>query len=116
VDPRVDRQNEHFGYERIASISYTFLYLTVACAVLTGLLLAGMRYDQGPFAAQLFDELGWHEFVLTLHNVSLYAATLFVFAHITGMIRHENKSGLPVAQSMLSGFQYRAVNQKRGDL
>ncbi len=105
-------ENEHFGYEGIASLAYAFLYLTIACAVLSGLLLAGMRYDQGPFAEPLFDELAWHELVLMFHNASLYGATAFVFAHVTGMIRHENSSGLPVAQSMISGYQYRVVQQK----
>ena len=109
-------ENERFGYEGIASLAYAFLYLTITCAVVSGLLLAGMRYDQGPFAASLFDALSWHEMVLLFHNISLYGATIFVFAHVTGMIRHENRSGVPVAQSMISGYQYRVVKQKEGDL
>lgn len=108
----LESENDHFGYERIASLAYAFFYLTVGCAVLTGLVLAGMRYDQGPFAVSMFDELTWHELVFTFHNASLYAATFFVFAHISGMIRHENKSGVPVAQSMISGYQYRPVKQR----
>jgi Ni,Fe-hydrogenase I cytochrome b subunit len=112
---RSEKDHEKFGYEDIASLAYAIFYLIVAWAVLSGLLLSGMRYDQGPFAAILFDELTWHGLVLALHKVSLYAATFFFFAHIIGMIRHEKKSGAPVAQSMISGYQYRMVKRKRGE-
>lgn len=104
-----------FGYEGVAALAYAGFYLAVTCAVISGLLLAGMRYDQGPFASSLFDELAGYEVLLTAHNVSLYAATLFVLAHIAGMIRHEKKSEVPVAQSMISGYQYRIVTRKEGE-
>lgn len=113
---RSKKAHEEFGYEPIAAFAYALLYLAVASAVLSGLLLSGMRYDRGPFAAILFDELTWHGWILGVHNVSLYAATLFFFAHIAGMIRHETRSGAPVAQSMISGYQYRIIKRKRGEL
>lgn len=101
-----------FGYERPAAIAYRIFYLVVASAVLSGFLLAGMRRDVGPFAPYLFDEVTWHAAVLRVHEASLYAAALFVLAHLGGMMRHEKRHGVPVAQAMVSGYQYRARSKK----
>ncbi len=102
---------EAFGHTATGSFAYLIFYGIIAGAALTGLLLAAMRYDQGPFASLLFDDLSWHQFSLVVHNFTLYGATLFIFAHVVGMVRHEQKSGLPVAQSMISGYQYRRVDK-----
>jgi cytochrome b len=100
-----------FGYDTKAAIVYVALYVMISIAVLSGLLLSGIRYDQGPFASALFDELAFHEFLFNLHTVSLYGASLFFLVHLAGMIRHEAKSGIPVAQSMISGYQYQKIDE-----
>jgi cytochrome b len=110
--PQVDKANRPFGYERVASIAYIFLYLIVGNAVLSGLLLTAVRYDQGPFAELLFDEVSSHQIILKFHNGALYALAIFTVAHLIGMVRHEKKFGVPVAQSMVSGFKYRLVKCK----
>ncbi len=101
------KSEEDFGYEKAASLSYLLLYLVLLIAILSGLGLVGMRYDRGPFASSLFDELTWHEFLLAGHSMALYGVTLFIVAHLVGMILHEKKAGIPVAQAMVSGYQYR---------
>lgn len=98
------------GHDQNSRIAYLGLYALLSGAVGTGLLLAAMRYDRGPLADKIFDELTWHEWTFTLHNYVLYGATLFMFAHLIGMIRHEKKRGIPVAQAMVSGYRYRRVD------
>lgn len=103
---------EEYGHAPAAGIAYLAFYVMLAFTVGSGLMLAAMRYDRGPLAAALFDELAWHEITLQVHNLALYGATLFLLSHIVGMILHERKSGLPVAQAMMSGYQYRKTEKK----
>lgn len=90
----------------IASLAYLSLYIGLGISALSGLVLAGIQDDKGPFAEILFDDFTYHQFALLLHECFLYFATFFVFIHIYGMIEHERRSGIPAAQAMISGYKY----------
>jgi len=51
--------------------------------------------------------LAFHEWTMNVHEAVLYVATGFTVVHITAMIVQEKKRGYPIAQAMVSGYQYR---------
>ncbi|MCX6126338.1 MAG: cytochrome b/b6 domain-containing protein [Proteobacteria bacterium] len=103
---RFERSN-NFGHDPNASLTYLGLYGALGVSVVSGLVLAAIKYDVGPLASILFDDFSLHELALNFHDAVLYAATGFTVVHIGGMILHENKTGHPIAQAMVSGYQYR---------
>lgn len=96
-----------WGHEPLASYSYLFFYLALLIGSVSGLLLAAIEYDRGVFAAQFFDDFTWHEVVAAAHAAVLYAVSLFILLHLGALIFHEHERGYPLAQAMLSGYQYR---------
>lgn len=102
-------QDEHVGHHPIASLAYLALYGSLIISATTGLILAAIRHDQGPFAEIFFDDFCWHYLFLHVHDFVLYLTTSFIVIHIAGMIIHEQQTGRPTAQSMLSGYQYRTI-------
>lgn len=104
-----------FGHDAFASVAYLLLYVAISISVASGLALAGMRYDMGPFAATLFDDLRFLEWTMTAHEAVLYIATGFTVLHIAAMIMHEKKRGYPIAQAMVTGYQYRPSSPEDKD-
>jgi cytochrome b561 len=100
-------RSKSWGHERMASISYLLFYFGLGVACLSGLVLAAIQYDRGIFAAALFDDFTWHEISALAHDLVFYAVTAFIVLHIGALIFHENERGHPLAQAMLSGYQYR---------
>ena len=111
---KVRTRQSGYGHDPMASLAYLVLYGMLAVAALSGLALAGIRYDLGPFAGILFDDLQWLGAGRLVHDLVLFGATAFVGLHLFGMVKHERQTGLPVAQSMISGYQYR-YKGKEGD-
>lgn len=108
VEARLFKQSKNnWGHERLASISYLLFYFGLGVASLSGLLLAAIQYDRGIFAALLFDDFTWHEIIIFAHDMVFYAVTAFIFLHVGALIFHEKERGYPLAQAMLSGYQYR---------
>ena len=107
-----EKGSQPFGHNPMASMVYLGIYLAVMIAVITGLVLAGMQRNVGPFASIFFDDLRWHEFTLKAHEIVLFVLTLATFGHIYGLIHHENKEQIPVSQAMLSGYQYRLLKEE----
>jgi len=109
---RIQRQyfsEQEHEHRRKARAAHLLFYANLVVSVLSGWLLAGMKYDKGPFAEAFFDEMQWHNLSLQLHSVSLYGASAFILIHIFGLIWHEKKFGIPVAQAMVSGYRYRKL-------
>ncbi len=104
------QRDEHsaFGHNPFACLAYIMFYASLVCSIVSGLGLAGMEHDRGPLAGLLFDELRWQSILLWMHEAMLYIMIVFVLVHISAIVRHEETAGYPVAQSMLSGYQYRA--------
>lgn len=101
-----------FGHHPFACLVYIMFYAGLLLSIVSGLALAGIEQDRGPLAALLFDELRWQAMFLWVHEAMLYFMIVFVLVHISAIIRHEETAAYPVAQSMLSGYQYRPVSSE----
>jgi cytochrome b561 len=95
-----------------------FLYLGLYClfifSVFSGFALAGIEHGLGPVGPWLFDELKLSPVFLVIHQTVYYFILFFIPAHLIGMIIHEKRTGLPVTQEMISGFQYKFKQRKEG--
>lgn len=98
-----------WGHDPLASAAYLSFYACVGAAVLSGLLLAAIHYDRGPWAEQFFDDFSFHDLARLVHNIVLYLLAAFIFIHIAALARLEGKRGYPIAQAMLSSYQYRPL-------
>jgi cytochrome b len=100
-----------FGHDPLASLAYLGLYVILAGMVATGFIAAAGYFNLGPLTglgisknlAQGFKEV---------HEVAANLILLFVLVHIGALIFHERR-GPPMAQAMVSGWQYRP--EKRDD-
>jgi cytochrome b len=101
------RTMKRWGHEPFASYSYLLFYLALGIGCLSGLLLAAIEYDRGVFAAQFFDDFTWHGALTIAHDCVAYAVSAFIVLHLGALIFHEKERGYPLAQAMLSGYQYR---------
>jgi cytochrome b len=101
-----------WGHEPLASLAYLFLYGVLLLAAISGLVLAAIQYDRGPWAERFFDDFTWHALASFVHESVLYISTLFILLHIGALIFHEKERGYPLAQAMLSGYQYRPLTQE----
>jgi len=108
------KQGDHsgFGHNPIACLVYLMFYAGLLLSIVSGLALAGMEHDRGPLAGLLFDDLRWQSMFLWMHDAMLYIMIVFVLVHISAIVRHEETSAYPVAQSMLSGYQYRPTSSE----
>jgi len=104
---------EGWGHEPMASLSYLLFYAILLLAIFSGLMLAAMQNDRGPLASALFDDFTFHEAAYILHEWILYLTSAFVVCHIGALIFHERERGYPLAQAMLSGYQYRTTKQEK---
>ncbi len=103
----LSRKSARWGHEPLASKSYLLFYVGLIVSCASGLLLAAIEHDRGYFALQFFDDFTWHELVTFGHDLLFYALTAFIALHIGALIHHEKDRGYPLAQAMLSGYQYR---------
>ncbi len=98
------------GHHPVASLAYLVLYLLLVVMVCTGLALAAIDQGQGPLYAWLGDDLLRKPLFRTPHDWLEEWILAFVIVHLAALILHERRHGLPVAQAMVSGFQYRRHN------
>jgi cytochrome b len=101
-----------WGHHPYASAAYLLLYLAMVLLAGTGLPLAAIEHNMGPLAPQLFDELKFEESLSTAHEFLSWFVFIFVVAHIWAIVRHEKIDGTPIAQSMISGYQYREIQNE----
>lgn len=101
-----------FGHDRLASGIYLLVYLLLAVMAFTGLGLAAVEHNLGPLNAWLGD-MAWAKDALEEPHETIYSVLIgFVVIHITALIWHEVRDKTPLAQSMVSGYQYHI---KEGD-
>lgn len=97
---------EEFGPHAPASLVYVAVYAVLALLAGTGLAVLAVKYAQGPFAAWL----GFHvELKPALLAAHVWVSRLlwgFLLAHLAALVWHERRHGAPLAQGMVSGFQY----------
>ena len=96
------------GHDPIASLAYLIAYGVVALMAITGLGLAASEFQAGPLAAWL-GHAGWLEDVLKdPHEAGFVLMLWFIGLHMAALVYHQLR-GERVAQSMLTGKQYRNI-------
>lgn len=104
-------KNIHFkwnwGHHPLASLSYLVFYFISIFISASGLLLAAIEHNLGPFASTLYDQLEYRKDLLEFHESFSLFTIVFILAHLFALYWHERKDELPVAQSMFSGYQYK---------
>lgn len=103
-----------FGHHAQASISYLGFYGLIILMCLTGFFLAGVIHGEGPLAERFLDEFTYLRIVKKVHEYSWWLIGFFVVTHVAALIFHEWQDRIPLAQSMISGFQYR-TERKDGE-
>lgn len=106
---------EKFGHDPFASLSYIYFYSALLLVVISGWTLAGMIHAIGPLADELFDDLQYQPTVLEIHEWGFWLIVVFIVLHIGALIFHEKFHGVPVAQSMISGYQFRKQKEVNSD-
>lgn len=100
-----------WGHHPIASLAYILFYFIISIMSVSGLVLAGIEHKLGPFAFY-YDQLKYRHDLLEIHESFSLLVILFIVGHIGALFAHEIRDGLPVIQSMFSGYQYKS----EGDL
>jgi cytochrome b len=90
---------QRFGHHVLASVAYLSVYALLILMALTGL---GM----GPFDGWLGDRIWLKETLEETHEFITNVLLGFVMLHIAALIWHETRDRIPVAQSMVTGYQY----------
>ena len=96
-----------FGHHPLASAAYLAFYLIVLVMAVTGLALAAVEQGRGPLVAWLGHDLPMKAGFKSPHDFLEEFVLGFVVLHIAALILHEVRHGVPMAQAMVSGFQYR---------
>lgn len=103
-----------FGHNTLASGVYLLVYTLLAVMVVTGLGLAAIEHSMGPFNSWFGDMVWLKEIFEEPHEVIYSILMGFVVIHIAALIWHERKDRTPLAQAMVSGYQYQ-INPTQGD-
>lgn len=108
-----------FGHNTLASAVYLLVYLLLIAMAVSGLGLAAIEHSMGPFNSW-FGDMTWLEDLFEEpHEIIYYLLMGFVVIHIAALIWHEYKDKTPVAQAMVTGYQYEvepdSIQQTQGD-
>jgi len=96
-----------YGHHPLASAVYLLFYLVALIMALTGMALAAIDQGRGPLYNWLGHDVMSKSWFATPHDVLEEFVIGFVVIHIAALIAHEARHGLPLAQAMVSGYQYR---------
>lgn len=99
-----------FGHHPLASAAYLALYLVLIGMSVTGLGLAAIEHDLGPLAPSLYDSVWLEEIFEEPHEAGMLAVLGFIVLHLGALVWHERRDGVPVAQAMVTGYQYRRAD------
>lgn len=95
-----------FGHDVLASGVYLLVYLLLLTIAVTGLGLAAVEHSTGPFN-DWFGDMAWLKETFEEPHELIYNLLIgFVIVHIGALIWHEWKDRTPLAQSMVTGYQY----------
>lgn len=100
-----------FGHDPYASAAYLLFYGALLAMAGTGLALAAVEHGTGPLTPWLFDRVALEELFEAPHEAIHVFILGFMALHIGALVVHEWRGKTPVAQAMVSGYQYRAVSE-----
>lgn len=103
-----------FGHDALASGVYLAIYILLLAMAATGLALAAIELSMGPLTLWLGDAAWLKEVFEEPHEAIYYVLMAFVAAHVGALIWHEGTEKTPLAQSMVSGYQY-LIRGKEGE-
>ncbi len=104
-----------FGHNTLASGVYLAVYVLLVVMAITGLGLAAVEHSMGPFDFW-FGDMVWLKGVFEEpHEIIYYFLMGFVVLHIAALIWHEHKDKTPLAQAMVTGYQYEVESIKDED-
>lgn len=106
-----------FGHHPAASVAYLAFYAAIAYLSVSGIVMAGAEFDIGPATwwttsralRPLAHALG------EAHEGAALVVVGFIAAHLLALVWHERRDGVPVAQAMISGYQYRSESEVTGE-
>jgi cytochrome b len=96
-----------FGHHPLATAVYLAFYVISLFMTVTGLALAAIDHGQGPFYQWFGHDVLLKPWFSLPHDVLEEFLLGFVLIHIAALILHEERHGIPLAQAMISGYQYR---------
>jgi cytochrome b len=94
------------GHHPVASAAYLGLYAVMLIMATTGLMLAALEQNTGPLARWVDYRVLYRTVVKAPHDMLEEVILTYVLMHVAALILHEKRHGLPMAQSMISGYQY----------
>lgn len=101
---------EVWGHQVPATAAYLLMYLLLLGMAATGLALAAIEQGRGPLYLWLGHDVTLERMFRVPHEWLENGVLAFVFIHVAALILHELRHGIPLAQAMLSGYQYRKVD------
>jgi Ni/Fe-hydrogenase 1 B-type cytochrome subunit len=101
-----------FGHHPQASLSYLGFYGLIIFMCASGFSLAGIIHGEGPLAEALLDEFAYLGIIRDAHEIGFWAIAFFIVTHIGALMFHEWHDKIPLAQSIISGFQYRTTKKQ----
>jgi Ni/Fe-hydrogenase 1 B-type cytochrome subunit len=104
-----------FGHHPQASLSYLGFYGLLVIMSGSGMLLAAVHHGEGPLGEQLLDQFKNIDYIQFVHEYGWIAVAGFIVTHVGALIFHEWHDRIPIAQSMISGYQYRTVKEKKDE-
>jgi Ni/Fe-hydrogenase 1 B-type cytochrome subunit len=99
----------NFGHNPQAAVTYLGLYGLLFAMCGTGLILMSVRHGEGPFAEHFLDQFHESRIPHLVHEKGFWLIVIFISGHLSALIYHEIQEAIPMAQSMISGFQYRSA-------
>jgi cytochrome b len=96
-----------WGHHAPATLAYLGFYLVLIAMAVTGLALAAVYHGGGPLGGWLGHDIRLKHLFREPHEWLENVVLAFVLVHIAMLILHEVRHGVPIAQAMVSGFQYR---------
>lgn len=104
-----------YGHHPPATLVYVLFYLLLLVMAVTGLALAAIEQGRGPLYLWLGHQVTLKALFREPHALLEYALWAFVLAHLAALILHEALHRTPLAQAMVSGYQYRHSTDTTGD-
>lgn len=100
------KSQPRFGHHVLASGVYILVYLLLISMAVTGLGLAAVEHSTGPLNVWLGDMTWLKDTFEEPHEVIYSMLIGFVVIHIAALIWHEHQDKTPLAQAMVTGYQY----------